>query len=293
MAYPMLDGVVGEYCLVVLDDQPARILPLTDSLVHTFLEPTDDALFYEVLQIRQGVPVFWDDHIARLQHTWRTATGEVPKTERLLDQAAEFLNYVDISQGNLKIVQSKEVTLIYLSDWYYPTKTMFDCGVSCGIMEWERENPNVKQIHSDYKQAVAEAFLRLGPEGKFFELLLQDRKGYFTEGSRSNLFFTAGNEVYSPPDELILLGITRKYVLGAIERAGFVLKEQLLTFDEVRAGQAEGAFITGSPIDVLPIRGIENFYFAEDIPASIKAIQSAYWEQVSHIVERDRRRFYN
>ncbi len=71
------------------------------------------------------------------------------------------------------------------------------------IIDWERDNPNVKIIKADYKEAVADGFARNNKFGRPFELLLADQKGLLTEGSRSNLFFIRDNQVITAPDERI------------------------------------------------------------------------------------------
>ena len=113
-------------------------------------------------------------------------------------------------------------------------------------------------FRSDYKAAVAQAFSREGPYGRPFELLLADRQGYLTEGSRSNLFFIRGNNVLSAPDSRILKGITRQYVIEAMSRAGAVLTETMITRTELTDNPPQAAFLSGSPIDLLPISSIES-----------------------------------
>jgi branched-chain amino acid aminotransferase len=70
--------------------------------------------------------------------------------------------------------------------------------------------------------------------------------------------------VYSAPDNSILLGITRRYVQRAVSDAGFRLSTELFTTDDLKAGRVTAAFLTGSPIDVLPISSIG------DIPLDVK-----------------------
>lgn len=55
-----------------------------------------------------------------------------------------------------------------------------------------------------------------------------------------------------------MLGITRRYVEKAINEVGLELTFELLTLDDVRARGIQTAFLSGSPIDLLPIRAIED-----------------------------------
>jgi branched-chain amino acid aminotransferase len=87
---------------------------------------------------------------------------------------------------------------------------------------------------------------------------LADQKGLLTEGSRSNLFFIRDNQVISAPDERILLGITRKYVMQAITEAGAEMLTGLISKNEINDDNIDAAFLSGSPIDLLPISSIED-----------------------------------
>ena len=61
------------------------------------------------------------------------------------------------------------------------------------------------------------------------------------------------------PDSCILKGITRKYVCQAIQLAGGRLITEMLTFQDVQAGMADAAFLSGSPIDLVPVSAIEDY----------------------------------
>ncbi len=116
----------------------------------------------------------------------------------------------------------------------------------------------MKVIKPDYKAAVAHGFARRSIFGSPFELLLADKQGYLTEGSRSNLFFIRGDEVLSAPDNRILLGVTRKYVMQAIERAGAKMVVEMITAQDLANEAIDAAFLSGSPIDLLPISSIDD-----------------------------------
>ena len=57
---------------------------------------------------------------------------------------------------------------------------------------------------------IRERPVRLISDNKLYEVLLVDRNGRITEGSRSNVFFVKGNKFYTGPSAMVLVGITRK-----------------------------------------------------------------------------------
>lgn len=250
------------------------------------------AIFYEVIQVRDGVPLFWDDHMRRLMNSLAAAAAFTADIDRLERDTARYLALAAVSAGNLKLVLTDRYELIHLSASAYPTPEMFEQGVDVGVLSWVRHEPNVKQVHADYKRAVAAAFAQPGPFGPYYELLLADEAGRLTEGSRSNLFFTAGGDVYTAPSDLILEGIIRRYVLQAVEVCGLRVNTRLLTQADLFSGAvADGAMITSSPFDILPVRSVERYRFERTPSQAVRQIQTAFSGLLSAALERDRRRF--
>lgn len=268
MPNPYIDDIVGAW--LYADGQLLRV----DSLdAAPFLKPADERMYYEVIRVQDGVPLFWEDHAARLALSIANA---FPMDALLLRQEAmHLLEAAGSARCNLRIVKTALHTVLHLSPYYYPTVGMIASGVPCGLLDWERETPHIKTVREDYKHEVAEAFAAGGPYGRPFEILLADRCGRLTEGSRSNLFFVDDSTVYSAPDSLILLGITRRYVQRAVSDAGFRLETAMFTMDDIKTGRVTAAFLTGSPIDVLPISSIGPIVMDVENPV-LNAIRRRY-----------------
>jgi len=83
-----------------------------------------------------------------------------------------------------------------------------------------------------------------------------DQNGYITEGSRSNIFFIKNGKVHTPPAHAVLKGVTRSHVIGICKELGMEVTKGCLHKDEVSI--IEGAFITGTTVDALPIASIET-----------------------------------
>lgn len=255
MSYPIIDALAGSWLMA-----DGRIYDHGSEMTAQLRKPAGYLMYYEVVRIADNTPLFWDDHIERLN---RSIGGSFKLRGDLLGESRKLLERhlqagVDLEGLNLRIVVTPEHRVIHLIPSYYPDLSQFSKGVSTLIINWERENPNVKVIKADYKAAVAHGFARKSSYGSPFELLLADNNGFLTEGSRSNLFFIRDDEVLTAPDDRILLGVTRKYVMQAIERAGAGLRVEMITADELAGGSVSAAFLSGSPIDLLPISSIEE-----------------------------------
>jgi branched-chain amino acid aminotransferase len=280
MPYPYVDDNVGAWLYA-----DGQLLRVDSPDAAPFFAPADERMFYEVIRVQDGVPLFWADHASRLA---LSVAGAFPLDEpRLRRDALLLLGAAGTARCNLRIVMTALHTVLHISPYYYPSDAMIAAGVPCGLLSWARETPHIKTVREDYKREVAQAFAAGGPHGRPFEILLADRDGLLTEGSRSNLFFVEDSTVYSAPDDRILLGITRRYVQRAVSDAGFRMETAMFTMDDLEAGRVAAAFLTGSPIDVLPISSIGSVALDADNPV-VNAIRRRYLAILDDYIRRAR-----
>ena len=122
------------------------------------------------------------------------------------------------------------------------------------------KNPNIKAMDQELRDRTDEAIRA----GGLYEVLLTDRNGCITEGSRSNVFFIRGNDVYTSPSEKVLLGVTRSKVIEIIQEEGFGLHYESVKKDDLASFDA--AFISGTSPKVLPISSIGDEKYDVDEP---------------------------
>lgn len=268
MAYPIIDALAGSWVM----DQ-SRLLAADSPVTAALFQPTGRTMFYEVIRVVRGIPLFWEEHMDRLK---LSVLPEVAVPDSLYEDSCRLIAVNGIEAANLRIVLLEGQAVIHLTPSNYPSQDLFEQGVPTGILAWERESPNIKIIRSDYKAAIAARFAENGPFGRYYELLLADHLGYLTEGSRSNLFFIRGTTVLTAPENRILKGITRKHILKAIAAAGGELAEGMLTVPEIRLGACDAAFLSSSPFDILPIRAIEDIRLDSAVNLLLRQIDAAY-----------------
>jgi branched-chain amino acid aminotransferase len=101
-----------------------------------------------------------------------------------------------------------------------------------------------------------------------FEAILPNSGGHLAEGSSSNLFVVReGRLLTPPPEDGILLGITRGLVLELARAAALPAAEQPLAPDDLR--RADEAFLTSTLKGVLPIRRCDGWPIREGRPGPV------------------------
>ena len=208
---------------------------------------------YEVIRLREGRPMFLPEHYERLEGSLSSIGMAPPFTRTELAGCIESMAEENgIRNHNLKLeVDVSGFSVIYMSPTHYPEAELYRTGVRTGILRGERRNPNVKMMDRELRDAADAAIRR----GGLYEVMLVDRRGFITEGSRSNVFFIKGNTIYTPPAGQVLKGVTRRVILGIIGDLAGKMDVKLLE-EPVRledAAQCDAAFISGTSPGVLPV----------------------------------------
>ena len=114
-----------------------------------------------------------------------------------------------------------------------------------------------------------------------YEALLVNNNNHITEGSRSNIFFLKGNILFTAPDNLILSGITRKYILEICRENG--IKVELACIEPEDLPEYNSVFMTGTSPTLLPFNRIDNQYFNVSVPL-IERLRRLYLEKAEESI---------
>lgn len=219
-----------------------------------------NTFIYEVLRVVDGAPIFLKDHYERLSHSAQTLGFGLGITYKSFAERLARLTEADvIENADLKVIveyDNSRATNFYAFEMAhnYPTAEMYANGVEVATFAGEREDPNVKKNLAVRHRA--DEFIRCRG---VYEIVYLNNEGYLLEGSRSNVFFVKGTTIYTAPSNKVLLGITRKYVRKIIADLGLTLVEGNVRADEMPT--FDGAFLTSTPFNVLPIAHIDNIAF--------------------------------
>ncbi len=238
---------------------------------------TDDkyTAFYEVIRIIKGVPLFFEDHFIRLKNSMAKLKYELlPSKRDIKDQIKSLCEQNKLSECNVKVVvlqyKEEQNILFLINKFYYPSQEEYDNGVACCTLSLKRENPNVKLIHAGYKEELQ----RTISEKNVFEALLVNEQGKITEGGKSNVFFVKGDKIYTSPEDFVLIGVTRQYVVGVCRKLGYEVIETLIGLDTLNS--FDGAFITGTPIRVIPVAMIDDFKLDSAANPTIQHVMASF-----------------
>lgn len=215
--------------------------------VELFTPAENEGGIYEVLRVEDGIPLFLEDHLDRFYASAKIAGKSIRfkgiQIEQLLNELIE-INKVE--EGNI-IISCKTNLKAFFIPHKYPSAELVKKGVVCGLLKAERENPNAKVFQTSVRQQANQMI----DENGFYEVLLVDRIGRITEGSRTNIFFVKDDYVVTPPAKKVLLGITRQKVFGLAKKIGIKCVEDDVFLKDVHLFNA--SFLTGTSPKILPL----------------------------------------
>ena len=243
----------------------------------------ESAKIYEVIRVIEGRPIFLKEHFDRMNESIRLSgiNGSLNFDEfqisiELLIKENSFKNQ------NIRVsyyFKNEPVTLFYYIKSYYPSEEEFNEGIHTVTVKIERENPNIKSFQKDFKDNVA----RIMEEKNAFEAILINNDDTVSEGSRSNIFFVKNNKLITSPDGAVLLGVTRSKVISVCEENSIEVEKKTINFTELK--HFDGAFITGTSNDVLPIKTIDEIVYNSSENEVVKSVSKLYLEEVRREIE--------
>lgn len=99
------------------------------------------------------------------------------------------------------------------------------------------------------------------------EALMLDPEGYVAEASSANFFMVRDGVLITPPADNCLEGITRDTILKIAKDEGIPIEKRRITRDEVYI--ADEAFLTGTAVEVTPIKEVDNRAIGNGKPGPI------------------------
>lgn len=227
-------------------------------------------IVYEVIRLVNGVPVFFEEHCKRLLNSLKALSPDFKPDKLGLEQSLrELIQRNNLSNTNIRIDVFDGNILIYEVQGLYPKPKDFEHGVQVNLTPKERKNPKEKIYRASWKKDVEKKLA----DAKVFELLLVNKQGLITEGSRSNLLFIRNNTLFSAEESLILPGITRSEILKVAKKLGVSI--QYLKIDKASLVSFDAAFLCGTSIQILPIAKLDNLSFNVD-NALLRELQKAF-----------------
>lgn len=268
---------IKEYYIV-----DGKLIPTKDTNIFYKIEKPP---IYEVLRVIDGIPLFLEDHIERMRKSGELVGININRSDKDIENdIRKLVEANNIKNLNVKLlvadVEGKgQVFLTYFIRSFYPSEEYYREGIHTILLYHERENPNAKVQQFSFREEID----RKLQENNAFEVLLVNKDGYVTEGSRSNMFFVKGNKIYTSPKGTVLLGITRKYIMEVCKELNIEVVEENTHVDDLKF--LDGAFMSGTSVNVLPISTIDDIRLNSVENEIIKKVGDGYLNKVKEYME--------
>lgn len=241
----------------------------------------EEKIIYEVLRVMNGKPIFLENHLERMENSFKLINAEFTLTYDAISMKIDNLIKIENKyDGNIKItygVVEKRLRIFFI-EHSYPSEKMYEEGVETILYFGERENPNAKIINENFRKKVNDEIA----EKKVYEAILVDKNGYITEGSRSNIFMVKDNELLTSPIKAVLPGVTRGEIIKVAEKLKITVKE--VEYNYLDIDKLDGMFISGTSPKILPIK-LANDIRLDSNNDIIKRLMMEYNNEITEYIE--------
>ena len=239
-------------------------------LEYGHLEPiknyTNDSLdrgriIYEVIRVINNVPLFYEDHLKRLESSFRLMEKPFSYSyDKIKEYLTKLIEANKIENGNIKLTfDIKTDTMkVFSIKHNYPNENLYKTGVKTILFHGERTNPNAKVVDSSFREKVTEEINKASA----FEAILVNNSGFITEGSKSNIFLIKEDKLYTSPLEDVLPGVTRGRIINLAKSLGIKVEEKNINYKDIE--NFDAMFISGTSPKILPISSVDNIQLSID-----------------------------
>lgn len=241
---------------------------------------------YEVVRVENVVPLFLESHLSRFYESARLEGKAInlSQTEVKLGLKALIVEN-KLVFGNIKFLLQWDTSgaqrfLAWVMPFFYPSPEQYQSGVIVDVMQAERPNPNSKKALYELT-AKADALIH---ERKCFEVVYLSKKGWITEGSRSNIFFIEGQQLVTPDLSMVLSGVTRAGVIQLANQNHLSVVEKKIDFTNLDKYSA--CFLTGTSPKILPVVSLHGLVFNVHHPI-VRLIMAGY----DRLCEKEQNKF--
>lgn len=233
------------------------------------------------------------EHSARLIQSCRIMDYELPFTVEQIDRATQdVVEANEIRDGYVRPLAWRGVSMLSVSAkgatphlaiaaWPWPTYYGDEArlkGIRLMTSSWVRPSPN--SAPSNTKAAgmymICTLSRHAADNAGFDDALMLDYKGRVAEATGANIFFVFKGVLHTPAPDCILAGITRRTVMELARARGIEVVERAIMPDEI--ARADEIFLTGTAIEVIPIRQIDRLEFK--VGPITRALSAEYHEFV-------------
>lgn len=251
---------------------------------------------FETLRSYNGQLPFLDKHLKRMEWGSTFIGIPFPHPREIREAIQNVLIANKIKDARIKIILSfanlagfrpliptseMPVNLVIGCELFAPLPDKdYEEGISLSILHSVKNDPppasNIKSLSWLTKLIARREFM----EKDCYDGILLEAQGFVTETTTANIFWVEGGKIFTPPTSLGLLpGVTRDVVMGLVAENGFKFGEKATRPEELQS--AAEVFITGSTLEVMPVKQIEGQAIGGGLRGKMTAqLQKFYKERI-------------
>ena len=233
---------------------------------------------FEGLRVYDGLIFKLNEHTERLFYSASRLGFKIPYSVNEINEfCKEVVKVQNITNGYVRplawrgsemmaVSAQKNTIHVAIAAWewgsYFDPKIKIN-GIKLDISKWQKPAPN--SIPWDAKGAanyVINTLSKHSAEEKGFnDSMMLDHQGNIAEATGANVFFINDKqtEIYTPPADSFLNGITRRTVIEIAKNINIkVIEQKIKPKDLVNF---KGCFLTGSAAEVTPVSQIGEYHF--------------------------------
>ena len=266
------------------DDRPGSIwfdgemMPWKDANLHVLSHALHYASsVFEGERVYDGRIFKLTEHTERLHESARQLNFSIPWTTKQIDDACKAAVAVQglmdayvrpvAWRGSEMMGVSAQNTKIHLAiaawEWpaYFSPEARME-GIRMQISEWRRPDP--RTIPAKSKAAGLYMICTLSKHAAetagYADALMLDWRGHVAEATGANIFLNIGGKLHTPTPDCFLDGITRRTVIALARARQIEIVERTIMPEEF--GDASEVFLTGTAVEVTPVREIGEYNFS-------------------------------
>ena len=234
-------------------------VPVARAMVHVHNPAVTSALgVYETVELANGHLFHLEDHLHRLERSAAAIDLPLPASlPELARWARRTAEEADQRDGILRILalaadayRPSQVYMMLFPPMRHP-QHLYEHGATAITFVGERALPTAKTLNTLVNFLAQRAARARGCH----EALLVARDG-IREGATSNLFVVMHGKLVTPPDHLVIAGVTRDIVLRLARELGYAITFRPLPPQSIPLW--EEAFITSTSRHVMPLTVVDG-----------------------------------
>jgi branched-chain amino acid aminotransferase len=235
-------------------------------LINDEIKVLTEPIIYEVIRVIHGKPLFLQEHLERMASSLKYYSRVGLDFNLIEERIFKVIEENNILNQNIRIelgdiTKDSLAYKIFPVESFYPNEKVYAEGVTVVTALKNRKNPLIKAKDLTFKGYINEIL----ETTEAFEVILKDEEDKLHEGSRSNLFFVKDDLVITSKRGDALEGITLKNVIRVVEESNYRFERKDIFMKDLE--KLDGAFMTGTSIDILPIKKIDKVsYNSADNP---------------------------